>query len=61
MDTGMFRYIELNLHLTMLTRIHLFSKGLTAKQVEYAVTKYCSNRRVGPSIMMSLAMLDNAA
>ena len=37
------------------------SKGLTAKQVEYAVTKYRSHRRIGPTVMMSLGMLDNPA
>ena len=58
MDTGVF------LNSTKLTSdpAHMhpsISKGLTAKQVEYAVTKYRSHRRIGPSIMMSLAMLEN--
>ncbi|KAF8576561.1 hypothetical protein K439DRAFT_1538890 [Ramaria rubella] len=37
----------------------LFRKGLNAKQAEYAVKKYRSHCSVGPSIMMSLGIMDN--
>jgi len=36
-----------------------FSKGLNAKQAEFAVKKYRSHHQCGPSIMMSLGVLDN--
>ncbi|KAF8578546.1 hypothetical protein K439DRAFT_1648756 [Ramaria rubella] len=36
-----------------------YRKGLNAKQAEYAVKKYCSHCSVGPSIMMSLGIMDN--
>ncbi|KAF8589349.1 hypothetical protein K439DRAFT_401627 [Ramaria rubella] len=36
-----------------------YRKGLNAKQAEYAVKKYRSHRSVGPSIIMSLGIMDN--
>lgn len=35
------------------------SKGLTPKQVEFAVKKYRSHRRIGAAVMMSLEMLND--
>ena len=42
-----------------LTTDFSFSKGLNAKQAEFAVKKYRSHRRCGPSVMMSLGLFDN--
>ncbi|KAF8587728.1 hypothetical protein K439DRAFT_1652205 [Ramaria rubella] len=36
-----------------------YRKGLNAKQAEYAVKKYRSHHSMGPSIMMSLGIMDN--
>ncbi|KAF8581939.1 hypothetical protein K439DRAFT_1647755 [Ramaria rubella] len=36
-----------------------YRKGLKAKQAEYAVKKYRSHHSMGPSIMMSLGIMDN--
>jgi len=36
-----------------------FSKGLNEKQAKFSVKKYHSHHRCGPSIMMSLGLLDN--
>ncbi|KAI0244991.1 hypothetical protein BJV78DRAFT_1277581 [Lactifluus subvellereus] len=36
-----------------------YSKGLDARQAEFAVKKYRSHRRIGPQVMMSLGIFDN--
>jgi hypothetical protein len=36
-----------------------YSKGLNARQAEFAVQKYCSHRRIGAAIMMNVDMLNN--
>ncbi|KAF8580621.1 hypothetical protein K439DRAFT_1356652, partial [Ramaria rubella] len=36
-----------------------YRKGLNAEQAEYAINKYHSHCSVGPSIMMSLGIMDN--
>jgi hypothetical protein len=46
-------------NLSCLASILFASKGLDAKQAEFAVKKYRSHRRVGPAVMMSLGIMDN--
>ncbi|KIJ53224.1 hypothetical protein M422DRAFT_242351 [Sphaerobolus stellatus SS14] len=38
-----------------------YRRGLNAKQAEFAVKKYRSHRRCGPTVMMSIGILDNPA
>ncbi len=39
--------------------LNIYSKGLNAKQAEFAVQKYRSHRRLGASIIPSVDMADN--
>ncbi|KIJ35649.1 hypothetical protein M422DRAFT_262048 [Sphaerobolus stellatus SS14] len=41
--------------------MNAYRKGLNTKQAEFAVKKYRSHRRCGPTVMMSLGIFDNPA
>jgi hypothetical protein len=59
MDAYRFVFTHYSRSNFMVSLNSVHSKGLDAKQAEFAVKKYRSHRRVGPAVMMSLGIIDN--